>query len=341
MFTIILAAIFAVIGLVFLISRPKLTGREIPGREPQVVKIGKFGLVPLAIAALLFGVKTFTIIDAGEVGVPVVFGNVQPTLQEGFNVHNPFAVVHRMSIREERHAATIPAKANDNGQIGVDYSVLYSLMPADAGQVYARLGVNYAEKIVPQIAGEVLRDEIGKHTTEGASRRRSEIAAAAEDQLRERLAGYGLAVRSIELQNLDLPNQVEAGIEAKLAAEQEAQAQQFRKQKAEQEAEIALIDAHATAEADRILAEGISPALLMRMQIEAFREAFAAGNGVIYLPGNGDGSTFSFLQDPSAFADVSAGRSSSTPAPSPRPTPQPEPEQGEDGDEDEDDQRES
>jgi regulator of protease activity HflC (stomatin/prohibitin superfamily) len=69
----------------------------------------KRATVAVSLAAAALGViltlcSNVTIITAGHVGVPVVFGKVSSNyIPEGVSFVNPFATVHQMSIQTENY----------------------------------------------------------------------------------------------------------------------------------------------------------------------------------------------------------------------------------------------
>ena len=91
----------------------------------------QFLLLTIAIGAGALSV--LTVVPAGHVGVPVIFGRVQDRgLGEGLNFVNPFAVVHRLTVRTETYTMSA---VHDEGQVKGDDSIrVLSRRPDDASR---------------------------------------------------------------------------------------------------------------------------------------------------------------------------------------------------------------
>ncbi|HOO60778.1 MAG TPA: SPFH domain-containing protein, partial [Candidatus Mcinerneyibacteriales bacterium] len=101
----------------------------------------------LLLAAVIFAVLTlshfFVIIDAGEVGVQVLFGKVRErTLKAGINVVNPFVTIVKYPTRIQEHTMSIDisegsrrgddsvkVRTLDGLEVGVDLTVWWKIDP--------------------------------------------------------------------------------------------------------------------------------------------------------------------------------------------------------------------
>ncbi len=106
-----------------------------------------------------------------------------------------------------------------------------------------------------------------------------------EGDLRKR----GIEVERILLRRINLPNLVVEAINAKLAAEQEAQRMRFVLEKEKQEAERKRIEAQGIQDFQRIVSQGISEQLLRWKGIEATSHLAQSDNTKIIIVGGKDG----------------------------------------------------
>jgi len=98
-----------------------------------------------------------------------------------------------------------------------------------------------------------LRVELGKHDLPDiVSKTRSEIMAAVTQRANEKAAAYGLEIHDVRIKRADLPEQNEKAVFARMQAERERQAKQYRAEGSEEAQKI-----RSEAEKDRevILAE--------------------------------------------------------------------------------------
>jgi len=116
------------------------------GRVPDIEKQAAFRSFSklLAAAAALVTVFSFlTIVPAGHVGVPVIFGSVQnQSLTEGLNLINPFASVKEMTVRTETYTMS---SVHNEGEVKGDDSIQSLsadglMMPFDITVAYRVVG---------------------------------------------------------------------------------------------------------------------------------------------------------------------------------------------------------
>src|SRR5690242_1723510 len=100
----------------------------------------------IGIPALIVFFSVFRIIPAGNVGVKVLFGKVDPQpLREGLNVVlNPLYDVVEMDVRVVKHTARYDAASKDLQAVHVEMVLNYRVMPERAPDVYRNIGLNFS-----------------------------------------------------------------------------------------------------------------------------------------------------------------------------------------------------
>ncbi len=283
-----IAIIVAVVGL-FLWIRKWNTPRE----EAYYGRIGRLALVFSGLLALG---STVTIVAPGEVAVPVLFGSAQDPLEEGFHLRNPFASVRALSVRTQEstysdvlgegdqadRADAITAVSLENASVRVEITILWHLVGSEASNVYRLLGVNYRDVIVRPVSRSAVRDCVAQFRFELArTSQRPDVERCIEESLTEEFQPRGLAVDGVQLRDIAATPELQASIESKLQAEQDAQRAQFRQDQARIDAETRVIAAGAEAEANRLVAESLTPDLLQLRIVEALND-----NAIVYLLGS-------------------------------------------------------
>lgn len=278
------------------VRRPRRRGRVL------AVSIGTF-----VVGILFIGFANVTSVDAGEVLVPVRFGEVQPVItQEGLNRVSPFATRVRMPIRtvEITFSATeggirpITALSAEGATVDADLTVLYHIDPTMADDVYRTVGTTWEEVLVIPIARSVARDVFPDYEFEEArTTQRSEASAAILAGMQAKLATRGIVVEDVLLRNLEADEQLQQAIDDKLQAQNEVKEAEFLRQKAEVDAQTAVIqaegranaaiaEAEGTAEANRLIEESLSENILNLRIIEALGD-----KAVVYFVGQEGGIT--------------------------------------------------
>jgi prohibitin 1 len=172
----------------------------------------------------------------------------------------------------------------------LEASLLYHVNPEKAAQIYQQIGPNYDQVVLtPQfrsaIRGVTVQHEAKDLYTSG----RELIANQIAEDLRQAMAERGLVLEQVLLRRIQLPQMVEAAINDKLAAEQQAQRMQFVLAKETQEAERKRIEAKGIQDFQNIVSQGLSESLLRWKGIEATKALAESTNAKIVIIGGRDG----------------------------------------------------
>lgn len=254
------------------------------------LKGGKYrwaGLVGIGLGVLVLLSSMFIVIDAGEVGVMVVFGSVQPgTLGSGINLVPPYAEIFKYSTREQvitlDGGSVIEARDKAGLILRIDCTTSYLIDAAQVARIYKDLATNMGlleEKFLLPAIRTVFRDVISGYTAEEVySSKRVEVAQQVRDTLLAAVADKGMLIKDFQVRAINLPEEIDKAIQAKITAEQESLAMTFKKQKAQQEGEIKMIEARALAESQKIINATLTPAYLQHEAIQAYDRLAASPN---------------------------------------------------------------
>ncbi len=275
--TFILLGIFIIIAIVVL-------GQKFP----QLQNLRWWLAIPVILLFLAF--SAVKIVPAGHVGIVILFGKVQNAIPEGLHFVNPLASVQLMSVRTQEIFEHAEAPSREGLNVVIEVSCLYHLIPENAARVYRQIGPRYDQVVVkPQfrsaIRGITVRHEAKDLYTSSREMITNEIYEDLADDLRQR----GIEVEKILLRRMQLPKSIEEAINAKLAADQEAQRMRFILDKEKQEAERKRIEAQGIQDFQRIVSQGISDQLLRWKGIEATEKLAASSNAKVVIVGGKDG----------------------------------------------------
>ena len=259
------------------------------------------------VVIILLGVSSamFKQINAGNVGVKSLYGNVDPTvLESGLNVVNPLVDITEMNIQTQNYTMSAVhdegAKEGDDAirvlsadglEVIIDLTVLYRILPTDAPKIYKTIGVDFSDKIVRPVTRTRIRDNAVYYDAVALySTKRNEFQQRIFKSIEADFKGRGLVLEQLLIRNIDLPRSVKTTIEGKINAEQEAQKMQFVLQKEKQEAERKRVEAQGIADYQKIISTGLSDKQLQYEQIKAQKELAASPNTKIIFMGKGNGS---------------------------------------------------
>ncbi len=247
----------------------------------------------VAVVVLLAGLllASAVTVPAGHVGVLTLFGKVDPeVLQAGLHFINPLKIVHRMSIRttEVFEHADVPSK--EGLTVGLEVSLLYHLEPAQVSDLYRTVGENYVNVIaVTQLRSAIRNVTVNHEAKDLYTSGREVISSQIQADLTKSLAIRGLVVENILLRKISLPDQVQAAINNKLAAEQEAERMKFVIQKETQEAMRKKIEGQGIANFQNVVAKGIDERLLRWKALETVNELAKSSNSKFVILGDRSG----------------------------------------------------
>jgi prohibitin 1 len=244
------------------------------------------GAFVLLLAAILF--KPFAIVNAGERGVVMRFGKVQPyILGEGIHPVIPLITnVKSLSVQVQKNDVSSAAASKDLQEVTTDVAINWHINPDKANEVFQRIGdeADIIERIISPAVSEVVKAATAKKTAEQIITQRTELKDEIDQKLEERLGSYGIVVDDVSLVDVQFSAEFTKAIEAKQIAEQEAKRADFIALKAEKEAQAEINRAKGLAESQRLQRATISSELLQQQAINKWNGQFPMVMGSGTLP---------------------------------------------------------
>jgi regulator of protease activity HflC (stomatin/prohibitin superfamily) len=275
-----------------------------------LTKIEQFKkLVPVVrgIGIVLIGVGVasacFVQINAGQVGVKVLFGKVDDEiLSSGLHFINPIVEVKDLDVKTQNYTMSgvhdegnqagddaIRVLTADGLEVTIDLTVLYRLIPTDAPRLLRETGIDYKDKIVRPLTRTKIRDNSVYYDAISLySTKRDEFQTRIFQSIEKDFKNRGLILEQLLVRNITLPQSVRMTIESKINAEQDAQKMQFVLQKEKQEAERKRVEAQGIADYQRIISTGLSDKQLQYETIKANLELAKSPNAKVIIMGKGN-----------------------------------------------------
>jgi regulator of protease activity HflC (stomatin/prohibitin superfamily) len=256
---------------------------SLPGR-----RIARLIVVAFILILFLAG-NPITVVPAGHVGVKDFFGSVSPNvLPPGVRFVFPFTRVVKMSIQTQEVKETAEVPSKEGLTMELEGSLLFRLDPEKAANIYKTVGQDYQEIAVhPQIRSAIREITASYEAKVLYSAERERISKETLELFRKLAGDRGIIAEAVLLRKIGLPAIVANAIQEKLRREQEAEQMKFVLQKEQQEAERKRIEAQGIADFQRIVAAGISPALLEWKGIEATEKLAMSQNSKVVVIGSG------------------------------------------------------
>jgi regulator of protease activity HflC (stomatin/prohibitin superfamily) len=270
------------------------------------------GLVILFLFVFLIP-RIFVLVGPGEAGVlyrPLGDGTlVDRVYGEGMWILFPLNRMYVYKVRVQETRRTLEVLTRDGLNVKLDLSIRYHPDRSMIGALHEVVGPDYVEKIVVPEVLSVVRHSVGNRTAEELyTGRARELAAtpiaatgeagAADDDAppatnltlsqivetaSDKISRKYVVIDAVILLRTTLPQRLADAIERKLEQEQTAESQPYRLQNAQAEIEIKRREA----QANRILAASLTPALLQWKGVEATKELASSPNSKVVVIGNG------------------------------------------------------
>jgi regulator of protease activity HflC (stomatin/prohibitin superfamily) len=235
-----------------------MTRRQMTSRALLIV-LGIFGFI-----MILPGIGVWTIVEAGHVGVVTRFGAVNRVVNPGFVLKLPLIEgIYSMETRTQKEQIDALAASKDLQKVTSTIALNFHLRGEKAIDVYQNIGEDYLGRIIDPAIQEAFKATTSQFTTSDLIMKREEVKQIAYTGLRDRLVKYDIVVDDFNIVNFAFSQDFETAIEQKTVAEQ-------NKEKAQIEAQTALIQAQGQADAQKVLKDSgsLTPEYLQFLAIQ-------------------------------------------------------------------------
>ncbi len=262
-----------------------------PGTSQVPNKLVGYVLMGAGVVAGLL--NTVVIVPVGEVGVKHFLGTVDPRpLTEGVHMINPLSSVERMSIREQSFPSgggieQIEAQTSEQLNVALEVSLLFEINGANAPALFSGIGGEEQIKrsIVLNAVRNGVRDAVAtKSINEIFSPDRRDLAVSMKEEIQAK-AGERIDVVDVFVRDIQAPARVREAIEQKLEREQQVAAEEFQTQIIQERARQQAEEAKGIAEAQGIIAQGLTQEYLTFFYIQQLAEM--PEGSLVYVPTEG------------------------------------------------------
>jgi regulator of protease activity HflC (stomatin/prohibitin superfamily) len=259
----------------------------------------------ISIVLVALGIMTSCVkqIDAGEIGVKILFGSIQKQVMlSGLHFINPLLDVKKMDVKTQNYTMSgvhdegdkagddaIKVLTSDGLEVTIDLTVLFRLVSNEAPRLLGETGADYRDKIVRPITRTKIRDNaVYYQAVDLFGSKRDEFQQRIYKTIEDDFKKRGLMLEQLLVRNITLPNSVKASIESKINAEQDAKKMEFVLQKEKQEAERKRVEAQGIADYQKIINTGLTDQQLQYEQIKAMQALALSPNAKVIVMGKGN-----------------------------------------------------
>jgi len=240
-------------------------------------------------AAVLLVLTMMRTVPPAHVGVIITFGHVSPgVLASGLHLTNPFADVRSFTTKTQLLEQQNHVPTKEGLTVDLDVAVLFHADEESVRSIYLGLGADYVSVLVQPELSSAVRGLTSESDAKALyTSGRLEMQKKLRTELTSALQPRGIVVEDVLLKAVRLPDLLTQSIERKAQAEQDSARMEFILAKERQEAERKSVEARGIAAFQKIVSEGISPALLTWKGIEATERLATSSNSKMVIMGNG------------------------------------------------------
>lgn len=236
----------------------------------------------LALSLLL---TSCAVVRPGEAGMKQKLGKLGTEITtQGTIFYNPLTTrVVKESIQTNNLLLSLVLPSKEGLSVDSEISILFRLETEKLPTILENIGPNYRDiirSVFRSAASDVCSEFFAKDMHSGM---RANIEKAIQEKIAKTLAPQGIIIEAVLMKSIRLPQGLSRSIEEKLQAEQDAMRMEFTLQEERLEAERKIIDAEGTRDAQKILAEGLTPDIIKLKSIEAFLELSKSNNSKLII----------------------------------------------------------
>lgn len=268
------------------------------------------GVAILIFVIIIMAASGTYVIRPGYRGVEVTMGKVSSAFKpEGFGLKAPFVTtIYPVSIRQQTAEDKAECYSSDLQQIVIQVRVLFRIPEASVVKLFQGYdGYVFDSLIAPRVL-EALKEVTALQSAEQIVKNREQIKTKALELARNKVTTL-LIIEDIVIENIALTKELEHAIEQKMVQEQDAAKAKYIQQRAQIEADTAVIKAKGEAESIKIRGQALkdNPAFVDLQIVDRW-------DGIAPLVIGGGGGVMMNM------SDLERQRSSSTNPASPRQT---------------------
>jgi regulator of protease activity HflC (stomatin/prohibitin superfamily) len=270
-----------VVGMIFVMVMRSSRQQSVKGLSTAFIVLIVVAVVLTTVGAGVVFVEP----DQLAVVITITKGGIRPDpLQAGIYFVIPYIErVERFSVLRQNYTMSsvadegqtsgddsIQVRTKDGQMVYVDATVIYSINPAEAVNLYKTWRNGFQDGLVrPQSRG-VIRDVASQYGIEEiVSTKRADMETKITDELTRIFAENNLILQDFVLRNIRFSDEYATAVEQKQIAEQQAQQAKFVVESKKQEAEQARQTAQGQADALVISARAQADARLIQAEAEA------------------------------------------------------------------------
>lgn len=221
-------------------------------------------------------------VDEGEAVVLIQFGKLYDTVDTpGVHFKRPRANYNSYPKRIREHTPLIEVRTKDGMSVKIDTTTWYMVDSNNIDKIYKEIAATVdalAENIIYPALRTTIKNTASQYNVKQLYVSRSEISKQIYEDAKVELNKKYVILDNVLLRDIKLPENIENAVQMKIKAQQDAEAAEYKKEKAIEEAETKVEEAKGIAKAQEIINRTLSPYYLQHEAIEAYKQLVNSQN---------------------------------------------------------------
>lgn len=230
---------------------------------------GKYSIPKIIISGILLIfiivtiISSFTTVQSGEVGLKVRFGKITNTsISEGINFKIPYIEkLIKVNIKVQKAELAVEGSTKDLQIVNTGVAVNYRIDVNKVTSLYKTVGNNYETVVLIPAVKESIKSAIAQYNAEEITTNRTAVSISCLEAIQSKVEKYGIIIEDFNLTDFSFSEEYTRAIEEKQVAQQNLE-------KAKLEAEAKVAQAQGEADANKLLQQTLTDAVLTEKFIE-------------------------------------------------------------------------
>lgn len=183
-------------------------------------------------------------------------------LKEGSYWKAPWNEIYFYNVRWQNYAETVDAWSADDIQVNIKAAIVVRPIPEQVYYLAQTVGKHFYSRIVQPEFVAAVRQVVATYPALMVGEKSTEIAQKVQSVVQERLKDSHLAIQSVGVADVDLPQLVLSALEQTQAQKQQKEQKEFEMLLAGKDAEIARIRAEGQAKVQEVITRTLTPEYL-------------------------------------------------------------------------------
>lgn len=183
-------------------------------------------------------------------------------LKEGSHFKAPWNDIYFYDVRWQNHTEKVDAWSADDVQVDIKAAIVLKPIPEEVYYLAQTVGHDYYAQLVQPEFVAAVRQVVATYPALVLGEKNAEIAQKVQMVVQERIKDSHVAIRSVALADVDLPQLVLSAMEQTQAQKQQKEQKEFEMMLAGKDAEIARIRAEGQAKVQETITRTLTPEYL-------------------------------------------------------------------------------